>query len=87
MPAIKPLEIMDAETLYHEPQRKVPQLIEGLLPQGLNILCGASKIGKSWLMLWLCLQITKGDLVWGRESTRADALYLSTHAYRNACTA
>lgn len=76
MPISKSLEIMDAETLYHEPQRKVPQLIEGLLPQGLNILCGASKIGKSWLMLWLCLQIAKGEPVWARTSIRADVLYL-----------
>ncbi|MDL2233234.1 helicase RepA family protein [Ruminococcaceae bacterium OttesenSCG-928-L11] len=76
MSKIKSLEIVDAETLYHEPQRKVPQFIEGLLPQGLNILCGASKIGKSWLMLWLCLQITKGESVWARESTQTDVLYL-----------
>ena len=27
-------------------------------------------------MLWLCLQIVKGELVWSRESTRTDALYL-----------
>lgn len=67
---------MDAETLYHEPQRKVPQLVEGLLPQGLSILCGASKIGKSWLVLWLCLQITKGEPVWMRESAKCDVLYL-----------
>ena len=76
MPKHAPLEIMDAEALYYEPQRKTPQLVEGLLPQGLNILCGASKIGKSWLMLWLCLQITGGRNVWEREATKTDALYL-----------
>lgn len=76
MPKFKPLEIIDAETLYYEPQRKTPQLIEGLLPQGLNILCGASKMGKSWLVLWLCMQIAKGEPVWERESTKAQSLYL-----------
>lgn len=73
---MKRLETKDAETLYYEPQRKTKQFVEGLIPQGLNTLCGSSKIGKSWLMLWLCLHIADGSPVWGREVIKTDALYL-----------
>lgn len=59
------LEAKTAEALYYEPQRKTKQFVEGLIPQGLNTLCGASKIGKSWLMLWLCLHIADGS--WSRH--------------------
>lgn len=71
-----PFEIIDAETLYYMPLKKTPKIIEGLMPKGLSIISGAGKIGKSYLMLWLCLQITKGKLVWGRETTRGEVLYL-----------
>lgn len=72
----KELEIKDAETLYYEPQRTTMQFVHGLIPQGLNIFCGASKIGKSWLMLWMCLQIADGNPVWEREAVKSDVLYL-----------
>lgn len=73
---MKRLETKDAETLYYEPQRKTKQFVEGMIPQGLNTFCGSSKIGKSWLMLWLCLQIADGSPVWGRAADKSDALYL-----------
>lgn len=73
---MKRLETKDAETLYYEPQRKTKQFVEGLIPQGLNTLCGSSKIGKSWLMLWLCLHIADGSPFWGRAVAKSDVLYL-----------
>jgi len=39
-------------------------IVESLVPQGLHILGGAPKIGKSWLTLWLCLRIARGEPVW-----------------------
>ena len=36
-------------------------VVGGLLPQGLHILAGAPKTGKSWLLLQLCLKVTKGE--------------------------
>ena len=39
--------------------------------------CGASKIGKSWLMLWLGLQVAQGLPVWGLTTQQCDVLYLS----------
>lgn len=37
----------------------------------------AVKIGKSWLMLWLGLQVAQGNSVWGLPTLQCDVLYLS----------
>jgi len=52
-------------------------IIPGLLPAGLAIFAGPSKAGKSWLTLWLCLQISQGKSVWGREIEPRTVLYFS----------
>ena len=41
-------------------------LIEGLLPEGLTVLSGAPKIGKSWLSLQIALSITTASPLFGR---------------------
>jgi len=51
-------------------------IVESLVPQGLHILGGAPKIGKSWLTLWLCLRIAQGEPVWNLPTERGDTLYL-----------
>ena len=55
----------------------VKWIIPGLLPAGLAIFAGPSKAGKSWLTLWLCLQISQGKSVWGREIEPRTVLYFS----------
>lgn len=67
---------VDAETLLSTPMSKTMFIVEGLIPQGVNILSGASKIGKSWLMLWLGLQVAQGGSVWGLPTQQCDVLYL-----------
>ena len=47
-----------------------------LLPQGLHILAGAPKVGKSWLALWLCLCIAKGEPLWTFPVDQGGVLYL-----------
>jgi len=51
-------------------------IIASLVPQGLHILGGAPKIGKSWLTLWLCLRIAQGEPVWNLPTEKGDTLYL-----------
>ena len=51
-------------------------LVDGLLPQGLFILAGTQKVGKSWLALDLCVSIATEREVLGRTTVRRDALYL-----------
>ncbi len=51
-------------------------VVRSLLPLGLSILGGAAKIGKSWLMLNLCVKVAKGEALWGMETKQGTALYL-----------
>ena len=67
---------IDAETLWNTPIPPVRWVVPDLLPAGLSILAGASKAGKSWLCLWLCLQIARGGQVWGRQVSSQPVLYL-----------
>ena len=57
------LKTVDADTLLSTPLPANQFVVERLLPQGLHILAGASKVGKSWLALWLCLCVAKGEPV------------------------
>ena len=70
------LSVIDGESLM-ELELSAPQFcIRSLLPQGLCILGGAPKIGKSWLVLDWCVRIAKGEPIWGMETTRGTTLYL-----------
>ncbi len=70
------LETMDAETLMTTPMEPLKFIVKGLIPQGLHVLAGSPKIGKSWLALWICLQAAKGEKVWEFETQRGEVLYL-----------
>ena len=70
------LKTIDADTLTATPLPALRFVVDGLLPQGLHILAGAPKIGKSWLALWLCVRVAKGESVWGFSSTQGSVLYL-----------
>lgn len=50
--------------------------VKGLIPQGLCILGGAPKVGKSWLVLEWCIRIAKGEPVWEMPTTQGTTLYL-----------
>ena len=49
--------------------------VEGLISQGLYILAGSPKVGKSWLALELCLAISKGEKLLERPIRQGSALY------------
>ena len=72
----KTLTYMDGETLMNTVLPPIRFVISHLLPQGLHVLAGAPKVGKSWLSLWLCLQVAKGEPVWEFPTTQGDVLYL-----------
>ena len=74
---MKTLETMTAEQLQRAPYSPVPFLVDELIPEGLHILAGAPKIGKSWLALWLCLCVSQGQPLWNFATTQGEALYLS----------
>jgi hypothetical protein len=70
------LQTIDADTLLYEPLEKPQFVVDGLIPTGLILFCGAQKIGKSWLMLKLCLCVSQGLPLWEMPTTQGDVLYL-----------
>ena len=72
----KKLDIIDAETLADMRLEPVKFCIENILPQGIAMISGAPKIGKSWLMLDWCLKIAKGEPVWNFKTNQGTTLYL-----------
>ena len=71
------LETINAEDLQNRTYEPTPFLVDELIPEGLHILAGAPKIGKSWLALWLCLCVSQGQPLWNFATTQGEALYLS----------
>ena len=69
------LNTMDGETLMNTVLPPIRFVISQLLPQGLHVLAGAPKVGKSWLSLWLCLQVAKGEPAWEFPTEQGDVLY------------
>ena len=52
-------------------------VVPGVLPEGLTILAGKPKLGKSWLALDMALAVAGGGSVLGRECDPGPALYLA----------
>ena len=65
------LKTVDAETLLSTPMSKTMFIVDGLISQGVNVISGASTIGKSWLML--CSGSPKRrKTFWGEEEQRSE---------------
>ena len=73
---MKKLDTIDADTLLGIPYEPLSFIVEDLLPQGLHLLAGAPKIGKSWLALWLCLRVAQGESLWNFATKPCEVLYL-----------
>ena len=71
------LETITAEDLQNRTYEPTHFLVDELIPEGLHILAGAPKIGKSWLALWLCLCVSQGQPLWNFATTQGEVLYLS----------
>ena len=70
------LQTVNADTLLYEPLEKPSFVVDGLIPTGLTLFCGSQKIGKSWLMLKLCLCVSQGIPLWDMPTREGDVLYL-----------
>jgi predicted transcriptional regulator len=84
----KPMQIntpekIDIEKLYTTEQKPVEWLVEDLLPKGLTIFGGKSKLGKSYLMMYVAVNLAQGKSMFSDESwanfqgERGDILYLA----------
>lgn len=70
------LQTIDADTLQSTAYEPVSFVVDDLLPQGLHLLAGAPKIGKSWLALWLCLCAAQGKPLWTFATRPCEVLHL-----------
>ena len=70
------LNTINCEEIMTEPLKPIEFVVDNLITQGLFILAGAPKIGKSWLALDICLSVAKGEPVLNAATTQGTALYL-----------
>lgn len=70
------LNTIDGASLMSKPFVPLPFIADTLLSQGLHILAGSPKVGKSWLALWLAVTVAKGEPVWGMPVKQGTTLYL-----------
>lgn len=74
---MKELKIYSSEYIMNTPMKPIEFVVDNLISQGLFILAGAPKVGKSWLALDVCLSIAKGEKVLGKATSCGHAVYLS----------
>ena len=72
---IMPINPISAEQLYFKPFKTLPSLVDGIIPKGMTVLAGSSKIGKSWMILQLGMAIAKGEPFLGKQTEKCEVLY------------
>ncbi len=70
-------QAIDAETLLNMDFAPVDYVVEGYVTEGLTILAGRPKLGKSWLALGFCVAVAAGGQTLGVDCEQGDALYLA----------
>ncbi len=70
------LNTINCEEIMTQPLKPIEFVVDNLITQGLFILAGAPKIGKSWLALDICLSVAKGEPVMNAATKQGAALYL-----------
>lgn len=73
---MKQLQTISGDTLMSKPLQPIGFVVDTLLSQGLHILAGSPKVGKSWLALWLAVTVAKGENVWTMPVKQGTSLYL-----------
>ena len=70
-------KLISAEELFYQPldPAKAEMIIEDMILQGLTLIAGAPKSGKSWMMLDMCLAVSSGRSFLGRKTLRCEVAY------------
>ena len=72
-----PLGAIDAETLLGLDFPPVEYVVPGYVTEGLTILAGRPKLGKSWMALGMCVGVASGGQTLDVDCEPGDALYLA----------
>lgn len=74
----EPAGLITLQSLLEQPSTSTQWTIDGLLPEGVSLLAGKPKQGKSWLALELALTIAAGEQALDIYQTRqGEVLYLA----------
>lgn len=78
-PAVEPptIHAVGAGELAGKTFAPLVEPVKGLIVEGLTLLCGASKIGKSWFVLQMCTAVATGTPFLGRTTVPGSVLYLA----------
>lgn len=71
------LKTISSEDLLEMRFKRVDFIVDTLLKPGLAVLAGAPKIGKSWMVLHLCMQVAKGREFFGMPTEQSCVLYIA----------
>ena len=59
------------------PMKKRRFIVDEMIYPGLHVLSGDPKIGKSWMMMDMCLAIAKGEKFLGRKTEQGHVVYMA----------
>jgi AAA domain len=78
MPAMPSFGTFTAEELLAEELPEVRWAVPGIVPEGVTVLAGKPKMGKSWMTLGACVAVVTGGNALGEiEVVQGEALYLA----------
>ena len=73
----KKLELISSVEIMNTPMKKQRFIVDGMIYPGMHILSGDPKIGKSWMMLDMCLAVAKGEKFLGRKTEQGQVVYMA----------
>ena len=73
---MKKFDSKSCEEIMTTVYKPIKFVVDNMIAQGLYILAGAPKVGKSWLSLDICLSMAKGNKILDRETSKGTVLYL-----------
>ena len=73
----KKLEIISSTEIMNTPMKKQRFIVDGMIYLGVHILSGDPKIGKSWMVLDMCLAVANGEKFFGRKTEQGQVVYMA----------
>lgn len=71
------MQSVSAESIVNKEFPELFQPVCNLIAEGMTFIVGASKIGKSWLLLDLCISVAAGDMFLRNFTEQCPVLYLA----------
>lgn len=70
------MKIKNSVELWNEDVQPMRFVVDEIMPEGLNVIAGLPKCGKSWFALSLCIHVSKGEDFIGFKTLESEVLYL-----------